>query len=334
MPRKMELKVAVVQAGSLLFDGNASVDKAVRLIGEAGAAGAELILLPEAFVPGYPRGFSFGAVVGNRSPECRRLWQRYHDSAVEIPGPFAERLGRAAAAARAYVAVGVVERDAGRPGSLYCSLLYFAPDGRLLGRHRKLKPTASERLVWGEGDGSGLVVLDTEYGRVGGLICWENYMPLARAALYAQGVGIYLAPTADARDAWQASMVHVACEGRTFVLGCNQFVERSMYPEDLLDHPEIREPSRPPLPWRLRDRLAGRADPGGSALGSRGDAPRNPRSRGDRPQPLRFRPGRSLCPARRFPPGRGGTAGASLVPSPRRGVMETCAPAAIGTEGT
>jgi nitrilase len=142
--------------------------------------------------------------------------------------------------------VGVIERDAVfSRGTLYCTLLYFGPDGRLLGKHRKLKPTAAERLIWGEGDGSGLTVLDTGLGKIGGLICWENYMPLARMAMYGKGVEIYLAPTADARDTWQATLRHIACEGRCFVLGCNQFVTKGMYPadlvglEDLASQPEV-----------------------------------------------------------------------------------------------
>jgi nitrilase len=243
MTEKRSVEVAVIQAGSPLFDGVAAVEKACRLIGEAGASGARLILLPEAFIGGYPRGLSFGTVVGSRSGEGRELFARYHEAALEVPGPGVERLGAAAAAAKAFVAVGVVERDAGHPGTLYCSLLYFDPDGTLLGRHRKLKPTGSERLVWGEGDASGLTVLDTPFGRVGGLICWENYMPLARATLHRLGVAIHLAPTADARPTWQATMVHVAIEGRVFVLGCNQFTRKSDYPSELLDHPEIK-----PLP--------------------------------------------------------------------------------------
>jgi nitrilase len=142
--------------------------------------------------------------------------------------------------------VGVIERDRDfSGGTLYCTLLYFGPDGRLLGKHRKLKPTAAERLIWGEGDGSTLTAVPTEFGTVGGLICWENYMPLARMAMYAKGVGIYLAPTADARDSWQATLRHIACEGRCFVLGCNQFVTKAMYPgdlvgvEDLADQPDV-----------------------------------------------------------------------------------------------
>ncbi len=240
MSEKRPVEVAVIQAASPLFDGAAGVEKACRLIGEAAGSGARLILLPEAFIGGYPRGLSFGTVVGSRSGEGRDLFARYHDGALEVPGPCVDRLGAAAAAAKAFVAVGVVEREAGRPGTLYCSLLYFGPDGTLLGRHRKLKPTGSERLVWGEGDASGLTVLDTPFGRVGGLICWENYMPLARAALHGLGVSIHLAPTADARPAWQATMVHLAVEGRMFVLGCNQVTRKSDYPPELLDHPEVR----------------------------------------------------------------------------------------------
>ena len=130
--------------------------------------------------------------------------------------------------------MGVIERDGQfSGGTLYCTLLYFGPDGQIAGKHRKLKPTGAERLIWGEGDGSTLTVLDTELGKIGGLICWENYMPLARMAIYGKGVEIYLAPTADARETWQATLRHIACEGRCFVLGCNQFVTREMYPANL-----------------------------------------------------------------------------------------------------
>jgi nitrilase len=242
--RSIMVKVAVVQAASVLFDREASTEKTCRLIREASAQGARLILFPEAFIPVYPRGLSFGMVVGSRTPEGRKVWGRYWENSVEVPGPVCDAIGEAAREAGAYVAVGVMERDGdfGR-GTLYCTLLYFGPDGRLLGRHRKLKPTASERLVWGEGDGSTLTVIDTEFGTVGGLICWENYMPLARVAMYGKGVSIYLAPTADAREGWQATMRHIALEGRCFVLGCNQYVERGMYPRDL---PGVEELERQP----------------------------------------------------------------------------------------
>jgi len=229
-----QVQVAVVQAAPVVFDRDASVQKACRLVREAAAQGAKLVLLPEAFVPAYPRGLGFGAVVGSRSPEGRRLWQRYWENGVDVLGPATELLGEAARQAEVYLAIGVVERSSQfSRGTLYCTLLYFGPDGQLLGKHRKLKPTGTERLIWGEGDGSTLTVVDTEFGKVGGLICWENYMPLARMAMYGKGVDIYLAPTADARDTWQATLRHIACEGRCFVLGCNQFVTKDMYPDDL-----------------------------------------------------------------------------------------------------
>ncbi len=239
------VRVAVVQAGPVVFDREATVDKACRLIAEAAEGGTKLILFPEAFIPAYPRGLSFGVTVGHRTPEGRRTWQRYWENAVEIPSRTTEQIGEAARQAHAYVVMGVIERDERSHGTLYCTLLYFGPDGRLLGKHRKLKPTAGERLIWGEGDGSTLTVIPTEFGRVGGLICWENYMPLARMAMYQKGVEIYLAPTADARDSWQGTLVHVACEGRCFVLGCNQFVTRDMHPtnidgfEELANQPDI-----------------------------------------------------------------------------------------------
>jgi nitrilase len=229
-----QIKVAVIQAAPVLFNREASVEKASRLTHEAAAQGAKLVLFPEAFIPAYPRGLTFGTVVGSRSPEGRLTWQTYWANAVDIPSPATEALGAAARHANVYLAISVIERDNQfSGGTLYCTLLYFDPNGQLIGKHRKLKPTASERLIWGEGDGSTLTVLDTEFGKIGGLICWENYMPLARMAMYGKGVEIYLAPTADSRDSWQASLQHIACEGRCFVLGCNQYVTKSMYPPDL-----------------------------------------------------------------------------------------------------
>jgi nitrilase len=241
-----KVKAAVVQAAPIPFNREASTEKACRLVAEAAAQGAQLILFPEAFIPAYPRGLGFGTVVGSRNSAGRRLWERYWANSVDVPGPVTKALGAAARQAGAYLAIGVIERDTQfSRGTVYCTLLYFGPDGRLLGKHRKLKPTAGERLIWGEGDGSTLTVLDTELGKIGGLICWENYMPLARMAMYGKGVELYLAPTADARDSWQATLRHIACEGRCFVLGCNQFMTKSMYPpdlegiEDLADKPDV-----------------------------------------------------------------------------------------------
>jgi nitrilase len=229
------VKAAVVQAAPVLFDRAATVEKACRLVLDAAEQGANLILFPEAFIPAYPRGLGFGTVVGSRSPEGRLTWQRYWANAVDVPGPATEALGDAARKAGVYLVVGVIERDSQfSRGTLYCTLLYFGPDGSLIHKHRKLKPTGAERLIWGEGDGSTLKAVRTDLGRIGGLICWENYMPLARMALYAQGIDIYLAPTADARDTWHATLRHIACEGRCYVLGCNQYVTKSMYPEDLV----------------------------------------------------------------------------------------------------
>jgi nitrilase len=243
---RIEVKAAVVQAAPVLFNRTASIEKAASLVLEAASQGAQLVLFPEAFIPAYPRGLTFGTSVGSRSAAGRNVWQRYWENSVEIPSQASVSLGDTAKEASVYLAIGVIERDVRfSRGTLFCSTLYFDPEGQLIGVHRKLKPTGSERLIWGEGDGSTLSVHETEFGKIGGLICWENYMPLARMALYAKGVQIYLAPTADQRDSWTASMRHIACEGRCYVLSCNQYVEKSMYPQDLgiaaeLDgHPEV-----------------------------------------------------------------------------------------------
>ena len=187
------------------------------------------MLFPEAFVSGYPRGLDFGAVVGSRSYKGREDFRRYWESSVDVPGPVVDALGRAARSNRVYLVIGVVERDG---GTLYCTVLFFAPDGSFLGKHRKVMPTGSERLVWGFGDGSTLPVFETPLGKLGAVICWENYLPLMRAAMYSKGIEIYCAPTADARDSWAASMRHIAIEGRCFVLSCNQFNRRRDFPDD------------------------------------------------------------------------------------------------------
>ena len=231
--------VAVVQAAPVLFDRERTLDKTSELVRQARKQGAELVLFPEAFVLAYPRGLRFGMVVGARTEQGRATWQRYWEQSVEVPSAATERLGEMAREAGLFLAIGVIER--GASGTLYCTILYYGSDGTLLGKHRKLKPTAAERLLWGEGDGSTLTVVDAGFGKVGGLICWENLMPLARMAMYDKGVEIYLAPTADARDTWQATVRHVALEGRCFVLGCNQYVTKSMYPEDLPSIDELED---------------------------------------------------------------------------------------------
>ncbi|HVT38848.1 MAG TPA: nitrilase-related carbon-nitrogen hydrolase [Gemmatimonadaceae bacterium] len=222
------MKVAVIQAGSVPFDTEACVEKAVRLIGEAAATGAKVILFPEAFITGYPKGLGYGALVGARDAAGREEFRLYLDAAIDVPGPETQRLGKAAAAHSSYVVVGVIEREL---GTCYCTVLFFGPDGRLLGKHRKLMPTAMERIVWGFGDGSTLTVVDSPYGRIGSVICWENYMPMLRMAMYSKNVALYCAPTADDRDTWLASMQHVALEGRCFVLTACQFLRKKDFPE-------------------------------------------------------------------------------------------------------
>jgi nitrilase len=223
------IRVAVVQAAPVAFDRECTLAK-VRLLAQGAAArGARLVVFPEAFVSAYPRGMTFGAVVGNRTPEGREWYRRYWESSVDVPGPAVDTMADIARESAIYLVIGVIERDG---GTLYCTVLFFAPNGEYLGKHRKLVPTASERLVWGQGDGSTMPVFDTEVGRIGAAICWENYMPLYRTALYAKGVQLYLAPTADSRDGWVASMRHIALEGRCFVLSSNQFARRGDYPTD------------------------------------------------------------------------------------------------------
>ena len=222
-------KVAVVQAAPVAFNRERTIEKVHTLAGQAAGLGTRLVLFPEAFVSAYPRGLDFGAVVGARSEEGREDFRRYWESSVDIPGPAVDALGRTARTHGIYLVVGVVERER---GTLYCTVLFFAPAGSYLGKHRKVMPTASERLVWGFGDGSTMPVFDTPLGKVGAVICWENYLPLMRAAMYAKGIEIYCAPTADARDSWTNSMRHIAVEGRCFVLSCNQYALRRDYPAD------------------------------------------------------------------------------------------------------
>ncbi|MEN8250821.1 MAG: carbon-nitrogen hydrolase family protein, partial [Bacteroidota bacterium] len=159
-------------------------------------------------------------------------YKRYWQNSVQVPGKHTDQLGEMAKKAGIFLVMGVTEKDETNK-SLYCTILYFAPTGELIGKHRKIKPTAAERLVWGEGDGSTLATFSTPLGRIGGLICWENYMPLARMAMYQKGVEIYVAPTADSRESWQSTMEHIATEGRCYVIGCNQYFTRDSYPEDL-----------------------------------------------------------------------------------------------------
>ena len=227
------IRVAVVQAGSILFDTEQTLAKAEGLAAQAAEQGTRLIVFPEAFIGGYPKGADFGARVGSRTPEGRKHFRRYYESAIDVPGPATLRLGEAAHANGAWLVTGAIERDG---GSLYCTVLFFAPDGTLAGKHRKLMPTAMERLIWGFGDGSTMPVIETGFGKMGAVICWENYMPLLRAAMYAKGVQLYCAPTVDDRESWPGSMRHIALEGRCFVLSACQYVR----PEGAPDAESIR----------------------------------------------------------------------------------------------
>lgn len=222
-------KAAVVQAASSPHDPQASADKAAGLIREAAAAGARLIVFPEAFLGGYPKGASFGTPVGMRKPEGRADYQRYYEGAVDLDGPEVAAVVEAVAETEAFVVMGVIERDG---GTLYCTALFFDGARGLIAKHRKLMPTGAERLIWGFGDGSTLPVIETSLGRIGAVICWENYMPMLRMAMYDQGISIYCAPTADDRDGWAATMQHVALEGRCFVLSACQHIRRGAYAAD------------------------------------------------------------------------------------------------------
>lgn len=225
----MKFRAAVVQIGSVPFDKSATVAKVNQFIRDGAATGAKLLVFPEALISAYPKGSDFGARVGGRLPRGRSEFLRYHSSAIEVPGPEVSQIATAAREAGVHVVIGVIERDG---GTLYCTVLFFSPQQGYLGKHRKLMPTAMERLVWGYGDGSTLPVFDTEIGRIGSVICWENYMPLLRTAMYAKNIQLYCAPTADDRETWQATMQHIALEGRCFVLSACQYITRGAFPDD------------------------------------------------------------------------------------------------------
>jgi nitrilase len=226
------VKVAVAQVGSVLFDTASTLQRVERLCEEAASGGVRLVVFPEALLGGYPKGLDFGAVVGSRSDAGKTMFARYFKAAVACPGAETEMLAEWARRWALHIVIGVVERDG---GTLYCSSLLFSPEGGLIAKHRKLMPTGSERLIWGTGDGSTMRVMETEIGRIGMAICWENYMPLYRQHLYEQGVQLWCAPTVDARGMWETSMRHIAYEGRCFVLSACQRLTKEDWPVDLRD---------------------------------------------------------------------------------------------------
>ncbi|GFZ13096.1 nitrilase 4 [Actinidia rufa] len=275
------VRATVVQASTVFYDTPATLDKAERLLAEAASYGSQLVVFPEAFVGGYPRGSSFGVTIGHRTDKGKEEFRKYHAAAIDVPDvlekkelsrkavrgnlkvsdseeeetvlmqsgftslvwkipnahacirahPTArsevDRLAAMAGKYKVYLVMGVIEREG---YTLYCTVLFFDSQGHFLGKHRKVMPTALERIIWGFGDGSTVPVFETPIGKIGAAICWENRMPLLRTAMYGKGIEIYCAPTADARDVWQASMTHIALEGGCFVLSANQFCRRKDYP--------------------------------------------------------------------------------------------------------
>ena len=238
----MKTKVCLIQDSPVFFDKAKTLKKVEALTKRYAKESCKLIVFPESFVPGYPRGFNFGATVGSRTPEGRALYNEYHQHSFDTQSDDLKKMEQLAKSQNVYLVLGVTEKD-GTSGSLYCSMLYISPTDGLLGVHRKIKPTGTERIVWAEAAGEYLTTFQTKIGKLGGLICWENYMPLARMSMYSKGVEIYIAPTADARKEWTATMVHIALEGRCFVLGCNQYFTKSMVPEKyqnlVVDEPEV-----------------------------------------------------------------------------------------------
>ena len=238
------VRVACVQAEPVILQRDATIDKLAGLTAEAAREGAQLVVFPETFLPAYPSSRWAKALAGWADPRAKEAFARLRRESLEVPSDAERRLGEIAREHSVWLVTGVNEVDPERPGTIYNSLLYHAPDGTLAEHHRKLVPTNHERLVWGQGDGRGLRALETPLGRIGGLICWENYMPLARFSLYESGVEIYIASTADDGDAWQATLVHIARESRAFVIAPCHFQRATSYPADfplreLLDGVEL-----------------------------------------------------------------------------------------------
>ncbi len=223
---------ACVQVEPAIFDRSGTIDRVAECTAEAAGAGAQIVVFPETFVPAYPSSAWAKSLAGWSEPGAKEAFALLHRESLELPGPDADRLAAIAREHGVWIVVGVNEADPQRAGTLYNSLLYYSPEGELALHHRKLVPTNHERLVWGQGDGRGLRAIETSVGRLGGLICWENYMPLARFALYESGVEIYIASTADDGDSWQATLTHIALESRSFVIAPSHFQRAGSYPED------------------------------------------------------------------------------------------------------
>jgi nitrilase len=238
-----KFKIAAVQASPVFLNRQATVEKACNLIAEAGGKGARLIVFPESFIPTYPEWV--WVIPPSRVKTYNELYAEFLANSVEVPSVVTEQLARAAKQSGAYVVMGVTERNIEASGSsLYNTLLYFSPEGNLMGKHRKLVPTGGERLVWAQGDGSTLEVYDTPLGKIGGLICWENYMPLARYTMYAWGTQIYIAATWDYGEPWLSTLRHIAKEGRVYVIGCCIALRKDHIPDRFEHKQKFYSPTR------------------------------------------------------------------------------------------
>lgn len=232
-------RIAIVQGAPIMFSKAETTTKAMQEIQKAAMNGAELIVFPESYIPCYPYGLTFGFTVGARTPEGRSDWKIYYDNSVLVPGPETKLLGDAAKAANAYVSIGITERDAVN-ATLYCTNLIFSPDGIIVAKHRKLKPTGAERFIWGDGYEGAVPVVETPWGIMGSVICWENYMPLMRVALYEKGISLYLAPNTNDNPEWQDTIKHIAIEGHCYVINADQYFTKDMYPKTLKLQNEVQ----------------------------------------------------------------------------------------------
>lgn len=227
-------RIAVVQAEPVMFDKDGCLHKAIDLINKAAQNGAELIVFPELFIPGYPFGLNFGFTMGSRSKKGREDWKRYYDNSILADGPEMQQLIDIAKKKKVYLSLGYSERD-GINGTLYNSNIMISPDGSFM-NHRKLKPTGSERVLWGDANKDYFPIMNTPWGPVGNLICWESYMPLARVALYEKGISIYISPNTNDNEEWQDTIRHIAIEGHCYFINCDMLIRKSSYPKDLNEY--------------------------------------------------------------------------------------------------
>ena len=292
------MKVACVQAEPVILDREATLDRLEQLAAEAAGNGAELVVFPETFVPVYPSSRWAKAFAGWQNEGAKQVFAQIAQNSVAVGSPAERRIGAAAKELGIWLVTGVNEVEAERPGTIYNSLLYHSPDGELALQHRKLVPTNHERLIWGQGDGRGLHAVETGFGRIGGLICWENYMPLARTALYESGVEIYIASTADDGDAWQATLVHIARESRAYVDLAMPLPACVVVPGRLPARVGA-DGARPARPRRQRDPRAGRLVSRRAAVRRGGHPLRRPRADDATRRAPALRPGRPLQPAGR-----------------------------------